>query len=100
MSVTTYALQARWLAEALSGNLALPANEAMADAIGALRVWKQSWMPPGPARSATLLLHMSQYHDELLVDLGEDPLRKRGIIAPLKELLFPYEATDYRDVVA
>lgn len=100
MSVSTYSLQARWLAEALSGRLSLPSNDAMTRAIADLKAWKQSWMPPGPSRSATLLLHMSQYHDELLLDLGDDPLRKRGILAPLKELLFPYEARDYRDVVS
>ena len=99
MSLTTFALQARWLAEVLSGTLEPPSNDEMKRAIKDQRAWKRSWMPAGPARSSTLLLHMSQYHDELLLDLGEDPLRKRGILGPLKELFFPYVAQDYRDVV-
>ena len=99
MSVTTYALQARWLAEVLSGGVALPSSENMEVAISNLKAWKRSWMPDGPARSGTLLLHMAHYHDELLRDLGEDPLRKRGLMAPLKEVLAPYQASDFRDVV-
>lgn len=99
MSVTTFALQARWLAETVAGNITLPNRANMQSDINALRRWKQSWMPDGPARSATLLLHMAHYHDELLLDMGADPLRKQGILAPLKELLVPYQATDFRDVV-
>ena len=99
MSVTTYALQARWLAEVLSGQVKLPPPEAMQSEIEDLRDWKRSWMPESPVRSGTLLLHMSQYHDELLRDLGEDPLRKRGILSPLKEVLVPYQAADFRDAL-
>ena len=99
MSVTTYALQARWLAEVLSGKVTLPLAEEMKQSIADLKSWKRSWMPDGPARSGTLLLHMAHYHDELLGDMGEDPLRKRGILAPLKELLVPYQASNFRDVV-
>ncbi len=99
MSVTTFALQARWLSEVVAGNVKLPTPEKMQSEIDALRQWKQSWMPDGPARSSTLLLHMAHYHDELVLDMGADPLRKKGILAPLKELLVPYQASDYRDVV-
>lgn len=99
MSVTTFSLQARWLAEAVVGNIVLPSVDEMQTAIDELRRWKQSWMPTGSARSATLLLHMTHYHDELLRDLGADPLRKQGVLAPLKELLVPYQASDFREVV-
>ena len=99
MSVTTYALQARWLAEVLSGEVSLPSDAEMGNAISDLQAWKRSWMPESPARSGTLLLHMAHYHDELLMDLGENPLRKRGLLAPLKELLSPYQASDYAEVV-
>jgi hypothetical protein len=34
----------------------------------------------------------SYYHNELLRDFGANPLRKRGIFAPLKELSVPYRA--------
>ncbi len=43
---------------------------------------------------------MLHYHDELLRDFGANPLRKRGILAPLKELLTPYQPSDYRSIVA
>ena len=99
MSVTTYALQARWLADMLSGKATLPATAQMEQSIAALKAWKRSWMPDGPARSGTLLLHMAHYHDELLRDLGEDPFRKRGPLAPLAEFFVPYCAADFREVV-
>ena len=99
MSVTTYALQAKWLASVLSGQVPLPPADTMSQMIDDLASWKRSWMPDGPARSATLLLHMAPYHDELVSDLGQDPLRKKGLLAPLKELLVPYNARDYREVV-
>lgn len=56
-------------------------------------------MPFSEARGARLLLHMLYYHDELLRDFGADPLRKRGILAPLKELFVPYQPHDYREIV-
>ncbi len=99
MSVTTFALQAKWLAEVVAGRVLLPDAEAMQSDIEALKTWKQSWMPEGPARSATLLLHMCHYHDELLLDMSADPLRKRGFLAPIYELIVPYRAADFRDVV-
>ena len=57
-------------------------------------------MPFSSARGARLLLHMLNYHDELLSDFGANPLRKRGPLAPLKELLVPYQPSDYRAIVA
>jgi hypothetical protein len=42
---------------------------------------------------------MLHYHDELLEDIGESPLRKTGAFAPFKEVFAPYEPRDYRDVV-
>ena len=99
MSLTTYALQARWLADVIAKRIDLPSDQAASAAIEELKRWKRSWMPAGPARGSTLLLHMSQYHDELLRDIGKDPLRKQGILAPIMELFVPYTATDFKDVV-
>ena len=65
-----------------------------------LKDWKRSWMPISSARGARLLLHMLYYHDELLRDFGANPLRKRGILAPLKELFVPYQPYDYRAIGA
>lgn len=98
-SITTYSLQARWLAAMLTGQIQLPADEAIRQDIRAMRDWKQSWMPFSPARSARLIAHTQHYHDELLKDMGISPLRKTGFFAPLKELLFPYEPKDYAGVV-
>ena len=66
----------------------------MANEIAGMKVWKPSWMPSGPGRSARLIVHMQHYHDELLADFGASPLRKRGVFAPVKELLFPCESSD------
>ena len=45
-------------------------------------------------------LHMLHYHDDLLRDIGEIPRRKTGIFAPFKEVLAPYQPSDYGKVVA
>jgi len=36
----------------------------------------------------------------LLRDFGANPFRKRGVFAPLKELIEPYQSSDYRDIVS
>lgn len=100
LSVLTYNLQARWLTEMLAGRVALPNRAAMLDEIALMKRWKRSWMPSSPARSARILLHMAHYHDELLSDFGADPLRKRGVFAPFKELMAPYQSSDYRDIAS
>ncbi len=100
LSVLTYSLQARWLAEAIAGRVALPGRDAMLAEISRLKEWKRAWMPFSAARGARLLLHMLHYHDELLRDFGANPLRKRGVLAPLKELLVPYQSSDYRSIMA
>ena len=64
-----------------------------------MRTWKQSWIPPSHTRSAQLNIHMLHYHDQLVQDIGENPLRKKGIFAPVKEVFAPYQPSDYRDVV-
>jgi hypothetical protein len=100
LSIVTYSLQARWLAEAVSGRVALPDRAAMLEEISLMQHWKRGWMPFSSARSARILLHMANYHDELLRDFGANPLRKKGIFAPLKELLAPYQSSDYREIVS
>ena len=100
LSIVTYTLQARWLAEAIAGRVELPGRDAMLEEIALMKRWKRSWMPFSPARSARLLLHMANYHDELLRDFGANPFRKRGIFAPLKELVAPYQSSDYRQIAS
>lgn len=100
VSVLTYCLQARWLAELIAGQVVLPPPSAMVREIEEMKAWKRPIMPFSPARGARLFLHAQHYHDELMVDIGVDPLRKRGLFAPLKELLAPYVSSDYRAVVA
>ena len=98
-SVLTYSLQARWLGDLLSGKIAMPSQDSMHREIEALRAWKRRWMPPSQQRGARLLLHMLHYHDELVRDIGATTLRKVGFLAPLKELVAPYQPRDYRDVI-
>jgi dimethylaniline monooxygenase (N-oxide forming) len=100
LNIVTYCLQARWLAELIGGRFALPGRDSMLAEIQQLKDWKRAWMPFSSARGARLLLHMLYYHDELLRDFGANPLRKRGALAPLKELFVPYQPDDYRAVVA
>lgn len=72
----------------------------MREDIARMRAWKRRCMPFSQARGARLILHMQHYHDDLLADLGQTPLRKTGVAAPFKEVFAPYEPRDYRDVVA
>jgi dimethylaniline monooxygenase (N-oxide forming) len=99
-NVLTYSLQARWLGNLLAGRQALPSPEAMRREIEVLRAWKRRWMPPSQQRGARLILHMQHYHDELVRDMGADPLRKVGIFAPLAEFIAPYQPRDYAAVIA
>ncbi len=97
-NILCYALQAHWLAALVAGRHALPEAEAMRTEIAAVAAWKRSWMPFSHARAARLIVHLQHYLDELMTDLGLDPLRKRGVFAPLMEVIGPYQPSDYRDV--
>jgi len=99
-NILTHSLQARWLAELIAGRVVLPQRSGMLLEIEEIKAWKRSWMPYSPARSTRLFMHAQHYHDELMKDIGVDPLRKRGLFAPLKELLAPYEPADYHEIVA
>ena len=99
LSILTYCLQVRWLAELINGRFALPTREVMLNEIQLLKNWKRGWMPFSGRRSARLLLHMLYYHAELPRDFGANPLRKRGVLAPLKERFVPYQPSDYRPIV-
>jgi dimethylaniline monooxygenase (N-oxide forming) len=100
LSVLTYCLQARWLAELVAGRMELPDQASMRQDIEEMKIWKRTWMPFSAGRGARVLLHMLHYHDELLTDFGANPLRKRGILAPLKELFVPYQPSDYESIVS
>ncbi|MCH9005418.1 MAG: hypothetical protein IH838_09040 [Proteobacteria bacterium] len=100
VSILTYSLQACWLVNVLKENVHLPSVEEMSHNIERMKAWKQSWMPFSPARSARLIAHAQHYHDELVKDLGKNPLRKTGFFAPLKELIFAYEPKDYASIVS
>jgi dimethylaniline monooxygenase (N-oxide forming) len=100
LSIVTYSVQARWLTEAVSGRVTVPGRDAMLAEIALMQRWKRSWMPFSSARSARVLLHMANYHDELLRDFGANPFRKRGVFAPLKELMAPYQSSDYREIAS
>ena len=97
-SILTYSLQAKWLASVLNKTPQLPTSETMTQNIEAMRRWKK-WMPFSAARSARLIAHTQHYHDELLKDMGFNPLRKTGFFAPVKELVFPYQPSDYASVI-
>ena len=97
-SILTYSLQAHWLGELVKGKHELPSNEIMNRNILEMKAWKRAWMPFSSARSARLIAHTQNYHDELLEDLKVSPYRKTGIFAPLKELIDPYEPRDYASI--
>ena len=99
-SILTYCLQTHWLAEVIKGKVQLPSPGDMKQNIEEMKVWKRAWIPFSPARSARLIAHTQHYHDELLRDFDVSPLRKTGALAPLKELIVPYEPRDYASVIS
>ena len=98
--ILTFNLQARWLGELIKGSHRLPSREDMLDNIEQIKAWKRKLMPFSEARGARLLLHLQHYHDELLVDFGAAPSRKKGVFAPFKEVFAPYQPSTYHEVVS
>ncbi|MEM7073615.1 MAG: NAD(P)/FAD-dependent oxidoreductase [Pseudomonadota bacterium] len=99
-NMLAYRMQACWLAALIAGRHALPDADAQRTEIDRMRAWKRSWMPFSHARAARLIVHLQHYLDELMTDMGLDPMRKRGVLAPLAELVAPYQPSDYRTVTA
>jgi len=97
-SVLTYCLQAHWLARLIEGEVVLPDDAAMRADIAQMKEWKRAWIPFSSSRSARLIAHTQHYHDELLRDMGINPLRKRGWLGPLREVFEPYQPSDYADI--
>jgi dimethylaniline monooxygenase (N-oxide forming) len=94
-SILTYSLQSHWLGELIRGIHELPSEESMKRNVEEMKEWKRSWMPFSSARSARLIAHSQNYHDELLSDIKVSPFLKTGKLAPLKELIVPYQPSDY-----
>lgn len=99
-SILTYSLQAHWLVQLTRGKVSLPSTQHIKRNIEEMKTWKRGSMPFSSSRSARLIAHTQHYHDELLRDFGANPLRKTGIFAPLKELIFPYEPADYAPLLS
>lgn len=99
-AIVTFNLQARWLAELIKDRHRLPERDVMIRNIEEMKRWKRSWILPSPGRGAMIGPHQIHYHDELLRDFGANPKRKKGLFAPLLELIGPYESRDYATIVS
>jgi dimethylaniline monooxygenase (N-oxide forming) len=100
INILTHNLQARWLTGLLSGTHELPSKDYMFAEIAAMRKWKRKIVPPSKSRAATLHLHMQQYHDDLLRDMGISPSLKRKKFGILSEMFAPYQPSDYAGVAS
>merc|ERR1712217_830219 len=92
-NILTQGLQALWLRRVLSGEVQLPAPDAMEAGVARDKDWKQSWMPKKGDRAAILQLHKMKYHDQLCKDMGVNHKRKGWNL--LAEAFAPYSAADY-----
>merc|ERR1711870_28591 len=92
-NILTQGLQALWLRRVLSGEVQLPAPDAVEAAVARDKDWKQSWMPKKGDRAAILQLHKMKYHDQLCKDMGVNHKRKGWNI--FAECFAPYSAADY-----
>merc|ERR1712003_512276 len=95
-NILTQGLQALWLRRVLSGEVQLPAPDAVEAAVARDKDWKQSWMPKKGDRAAILQLHKMKYHDQLCKDMGVNHKRKGWNI--FGECFAPYTAADYRSL--
>jgi dimethylaniline monooxygenase (N-oxide forming) len=100
INILTHNLQARWLTEILNSTHDLPSKEDMFAEIETMRKWKRKIVPPSKSRAATLHLHMQQYHDDLLRDMGISPELKRRRFGILSEIFAPYQPRDYAGVAS
>ena len=53
-------------------------------------------MPESANRGMLVLLHQTHYHDQLLRDMGLNPLRKGNVVS---EYFMPYEPADYDGIM-
>jgi cation diffusion facilitator CzcD-associated flavoprotein CzcO len=93
-NISTYGLQAEWLARYLTGDL-VSGSIPNPKEIEERKAWARSWMPDTSNRGMLVLLHQTHYHDQLLRDMGENPSRKGGIA----EYIMPYEPADYNGIM-
>ncbi|GFR52092.1 hypothetical protein Agub_g14602 [Astrephomene gubernaculifera] len=96
-NILTHGLQALWLAHVLTGRVQLPSPADMVADIRAQQRWRRKVMPPQRTRGAVMMLYGIQYHDQLLLDMGQKPHRKGANL--LGECFGAYSAEDYAPVV-
>jgi dimethylaniline monooxygenase (N-oxide forming) len=101
-NISTYGLQAEWLARNLTGSLVSggttseTAPASMKEEVETRKSWARSWMPESAYRGMLVLLHQTHYHDQLVSDMGMNPLRKGNVVS---EYLMPYEPADYDGIM-
>jgi dimethylaniline monooxygenase (N-oxide forming) len=102
-NISTYGLQAEWLARNWTGGLVSgsttcseTAPTSVKEEIETRKSWARSWMPESASRGMQVLLHQTHYHDQLLRDMGLNPHRKGNFVS---EYLMPYEPADYDGIV-
>jgi dimethylaniline monooxygenase (N-oxide forming) len=90
-NISTYGLQAEWLARNLTGDLVsggtTSAETSMKEEIETRKKWARSWMPASTNRGMMVIFFQTHYHDQLLRDMGIDPHRKGNFVS---EYLMPY----------
>ncbi|HEX8696934.1 MAG TPA: NAD(P)/FAD-dependent oxidoreductase [Longimicrobium sp.] len=96
-SQLTSEVGARWLAEHVRGDLALPPRAEMEREIDARWEWLKAERPLGLARGTCVVPFTLHYLDELLEDLGARTWRTRN---RLKEYLMPLDPGVYADLRA
>jgi dimethylaniline monooxygenase (N-oxide forming) len=100
-NISTYGLQAEWLARNLteglvSGGTTSTGGETVKEEIETRKKWARSFMPESANRGMLVLLHQAHYHDQLVRDMGLNPLRKGNFVS---EYLMPYAPADYDGIV-
>ncbi|KAF8020693.1 hypothetical protein BT93_G1201 [Corymbia citriodora subsp. variegata] len=87
----TSEIRCRWLAELLTGTFKLPSVKKMEEDIEEWHKYMKRSSGQNSKRSCIGALHI-WYNDQLCIDMGWNPKRKKGFFA---ELFEPYGPTDY-----
>ncbi|PON66219.1 Dimethylaniline monooxygenase, N-oxide-forming [Parasponia andersonii] len=87
----TSEMRCRWLSELLAGTFKLPSIIEMEKDVGKWDEYKKRYSAQYYRRSCIGALHV-WYNDQLCMDMGWNPRRKKGFFA---ELFEPYGPTDY-----
>jgi len=94
-NIVSHFLQSEWLAACISGKAYIPSDQEMMLDIKKCQDWKRSFMLPTAYTSCQVQLHLVDYHDQLVADIGYKTWRKSNWFM---EFVWPQHGDDFTGV--